>query len=141
MGETGDVLTLVGVMNAGIGVVLILAGIAWILRNRSFMEGASDARGRVTGFEEHRNIDSGSHTYSAYVEFMGPTGSPVTFRDPTATNPPGFEVGEEVPVKYDRNDPSKARIAKGARMNLFPAILIAAGLLFASIGGVMAAVA
>lgn len=72
--------------------------------------------GHVVGLD---HFDSG--TYSAVVEFEV-NGQTYTFEDDTASNPPKYEIGETVVVRYDRSNPNLAQIDSQTPLWLFPAI-------------------
>lgn len=82
--------------------------------------------GHVVGLD---HFDEG--TYSAVVEFEV-NGQTYTFEDDTASNPPKYEIGETVTVRYDRTNPNLAQIDSALPLWLFPSCTVA-GLLVALI--------
>lgn len=84
------------------------------------------ANGRVTeGIVvslDESNSDNGK-TYSPIIEFE--TGGGVySFKGNISSNPPKYEVGERVEVRYDPADPQTAQIENGFEKWLTPLILI-----------------
>jgi Protein of unknown function (DUF3592) len=77
--------------------------------------------GSVVGQDHDRG------TYSAIVEFEV-DGQTYRFEDDTASNPPKYEIGEEVMVRYDVSNPDIAQIDSPLPLWLFPAC----GLMFMS---------
>lgn len=71
------------------------------------------AEGHVVG------LDHSDGTYSAVVEFEV-DGQSYTFEDDTASNPPKYEIGETVVVRYDRSNPNLAQIDSKFPLWLFP---------------------
>jgi hypothetical protein len=70
--------------------------------------------GYVVGLD---HFDGGA--YSAIVEFEA-NGQTYTFEDDTASNPPKYEIGEPVTVRYDRTNPNFAQIDSALPLWLFP---------------------
>lgn len=64
--------------------------------------------------------DHDQGTYSAIVEFEV-DGKTYRFEDDSASNPPKYEIGEEVMVRYDVSNPNIARIDSPVPLWLFPA--------------------
>lgn len=50
------------------------------------------------------------YTYRAVIEFEPPQGRTVRFKASVSTQPPGFQVGDQVPVVYEPENPAGARI-------------------------------
>lgn len=71
--------------------------------------------GSVVGLD---HFDGGA--YSAVVEFEV-NGQVYGFEDDTASNPPKYEIGESVLVRYDRSNPNLAQIDSPVPLWLFPA--------------------
>jgi hypothetical protein len=64
----------------------------------------------VTGLTRFQD-DEGSVSFSPEFTFVAGDGSTRTVRSYSSSNPAGFELGESVSVRYEKNDPSNARIA------------------------------
>ncbi len=95
---------------------------SWQLVN----EGESTT-GTVVQMEESRS-DEGGTVYSPVIEFMA-HGQTYSFESGNASDPPEYEVGDEVRVLYDPETPEGARIESFAELWLMPIILIPAMLL------------
>jgi hypothetical protein len=94
----------------------------------------------TTGHVVHLDhFDGGA--YAAVVEFEA-NGQTYTFKDDTASNPPRYEVGEDVPVLYDRTNPNLAHIDDSLLpLWLFPGCMVGVllvGFVAANIWGVRA---
>lgn len=87
--------------------------------------------GVVTRLEESSSGDSGCCVYSPVIEFEA-NGQTFSFEGGNASDPPAYDVGEQVPVLYDPADPNTAQINKWTERWLFPIIIIPA-MLFAAL--------
>ena len=65
----------------------------------------------------------GSTTYSPIIEFQA-NGHSYSFDGNVSSNPPQYQVGDKVNVRYDKDDPSTAQIDKWSERWLMPVILI-----------------
>src|SRR5262245_19726332 len=54
--------------------------------------------------------DSESETYHPRVRFMTANGEAVEFTGSVGSDPPGFDIGEQVTVLYDAANPNDSRI-------------------------------
>jgi len=87
--------------------------------------------GTVVRLDEQDDADGGCCTYVPIVEFEV-DGKTYSFEGDTASDPPQYDVNENVPVLYDPSDPNTAQINKFSERWLMPIILIPA-MIFASI--------
>jgi hypothetical protein len=62
-------------------------------------------------------------TYMAVVEFEA-EGQTYSFKDDTAANPPEYDLGETVAVRYDRSNPNIAHIDGAFPVWLFPSCVV-----------------
>jgi len=114
----------------------IYRGCAWLLINlfiigflcwSSYMTFAGvrvETNGETTTGHvvELDHFDEGA--YSAVVEFEA-DGQTYTFEDDTASDPPKYSIGQDVPVVYDRSNPSLAQIDDGILPHwLFPGCMV-----------------
>ncbi|MEW6403352.1 MAG: DUF3592 domain-containing protein [Chloroflexota bacterium] len=74
--------------------------------------------GSVAGLD---HFDGGA--YSAIIEFEA-DGQTYSFEDDTASNPPRYEIGETVTVRYDRTNPNLAQIDSTLPLWLFPLVSV-----------------
>lgn len=101
--------------------------ISWQLEN----EGKTTT-GTVVRLEESDSSEGGCCVYSPVVEF-NVNGQTYSFESDNASEPPAYDVGEEVNVIYHPNDPNTAQINKWSERWLFPIIIIPAMLITALI--------
>lgn len=78
--------------------------------------------GSVIGLDESSSGEDGCCVYSPIVEFAV-DGQTYTFTDSNASDPPRFQVGDEVEVQYNPNNPTVAEVEGG------PGWLLWAGLI------------
>jgi hypothetical protein len=84
---------------------LVLAGFNW-----HFVKTAQHATGKITVMESRIDSDSDQHFFP-HFSFITKDGSTIEVSSNIGSNPPGFEVGDSVPVLYPFDDPTAARIA------------------------------
>lgn len=96
------------------------AYISWQLEN----EGQTTT-GTVVRLEESSSSEGGCCVYSPVIEFEA-NGQTYSFEGDNASNPPAYDVGEEVNVIYHPTDPDTAQINKWTERWLFPIIIIPA---------------
>jgi hypothetical protein len=87
--------------------------------------------GTVIELEASDSSEGGCCVYSPVIEFTANDDQTYTFEGDTASDPPAYDVGEEVNVLYDPNDPETAQINKWTERWLFPIIIIPAMILAA----------
>jgi len=75
--------------------------------------------GRVVGLD---HFEGGA--YSAVIEFEA-NGETYSFEDDTASDPPKYEIGETVIVRYDRTNPNIAEVDSAFPLWLFPSCTVA----------------
>ena len=128
--------------------VLIAGGLA--LNTASFLSGSATTTGTVVGFSTRESCDRDDHDdergsvcttlYAPRVLFTTADGRRVEYTSSTATNPPRYAEGEQVGVRYQPDDPTRARIHAFADLWLAPTIVGGIGVIFGLIGGVLALV-
>ncbi|HLA08835.1 MAG TPA: DUF3592 domain-containing protein, partial [Anaerolineales bacterium] len=89
------------------------------------------ATGTVIQLDEQSDANGGCCTYVPVIEFQVKEQT-FSFRGGTASDPPQFEVGEMVKVRYDPADPNTAQIDNVFERWLLPVILIPA-MIFAAL--------
>ena len=81
--------------------------------------------GTVVELKEQSDAEGGCCTYVPVVEYTV-NGQAYSMEGDTASDPPQYKVGEEVPILYDPANPNKAQINKLMERWLFPVIIIPA---------------
>lgn len=81
--------------------------------------------GIVVSLAESSSSEGGCCVYSPVIEFSA-NGQTYTFEGDNASDPPAYQVGEQVNVIYDPADPDTAQINKWVERWLFPILIIPA---------------
>jgi hypothetical protein len=92
------------------GAVFGLVSVGFFLHTAVFVARSSTTTGTVIALEQHED-DASGRTFSPVFTYVAPDGSTQTGHSISSSNPPGFDVGEKVPVRYETRNPSNARIA------------------------------
>jgi hypothetical protein len=127
---------LAGIIVGAVGVLFLVIGVISWLRIRRFLSTAASAKGTVVGFEQQVSTDSDGDTSSsthAVVSFESVAGGTVTFTERSQTMG-GLAMGAVVPVKYDKANPSEARIATTGRLWVATIVLVAIGVIMVIVG-------
>ena len=93
-------------------------------------QGGETITGTVIEMEESDTSEGGCCVYAPVIEF-NVNGQSYTSEGGNASNPPEYQVGEQVSVLYDPADPETAQINKWSERWLFPIIIIPVMLLAA----------
>lgn len=101
------------------GCILTIVNVAFVLLfgwlyytfsgNQALAQNGESATGVVVALEESGDPEGGCCVYTPLVEFSV-SGQRYTFEGGVASDPPAYEVGEQVAVLYDPNDPETADI-------------------------------
>ena len=87
--------------------------------------------GNVVRLEESNSSEGGCCVYSPVIEFTA-GGQTYSFESGNASDPPAYEVGQEVPVLYDPGNPETAQINSFFERWVFTIIIIPA-MIFAAL--------
>lgn len=91
-----------------IGACLLAGAIYLYINKQAFLEKAETTQGTVVEMIPKRSKDS--TTYSPVISFTTKTGQQITYTSSVSSNPPSYEVGENVQIFYDPADPKDAEI-------------------------------
>jgi hypothetical protein len=138
--KRGSVPLFAGGIFALVGTVFLIISVAFTATTLSFLGGAERTEGVVVDHSLRTSTDRDGNSRSAYypvVEFTAPDGQTVSFESSTGSNPPSNDVGDQVEVAYDPDDPSDARLTSFVSLYLLPLIFGGIGILFTPIGVVL----
>ncbi|MEU6792588.1 DUF3592 domain-containing protein [Nonomuraea wenchangensis] len=141
--HNGRPLTLIGAIFALAGLVLLGVTVALAASTASFLASAQRTEGTVTGLTARTTTSRDSDGYTRRSTMWYPTveftagGRRYSFQSSTGNNPPAYREGEGVPVAYDPDDPSDARISTFWSAYLAPVITGGLGVVFAAIGTIL----
>lgn len=115
-----------------IGACLLVGAIYLYINKQAFLEKAETTQGTVVEMIPKRSKDS--TTYSPVISFTTKTGQQITYTSSVSSNPPSYEVGENVQIFYDPADPKDAEINGFFSLWLGVIILGFVGIVFFLIG-------
>lgn len=116
------------------GLLFVIMGIVWIVRERAFTRGALSAPGVVVGFRTrrlHRRAADGSSSNILdfpVVRYTTRRGEPIEFESPMGSRPRVHREGQAVTVLYAPDAPERARIASSCLQYGVPIVFIVLGL-------------
>lgn len=128
------ILTLIAL---GIGLILVAGGL--VLARLHFLSRAARTEGRVVALRASDEAAGAGGTTQALrpvVRFADRDGRDVEFMAAVASSPPRYRIGDSVPVRFDPNNPGKARVESFLGLWFAPALAsgLAAPILLGGIG-------
>ena len=116
---------------------MMLVGVFLLIRTRLFLSRAQTAKGTVIEMVYRRSSSSnggGGGGYAPVYQFVTSDGQSIVKADSISSNPPRFQVGQEIDVLYESGNPQKARINKWMNLYFVPVLLGGMGLIFGGVG-------
>ncbi len=92
------------------------------------------AHGTVVELIPVEDREQNTMNYAPRFAFSGDDGRAYTVTSGAATNPPGFQVGQQVRVRYIRDNPSSAKLDYFWQIWFAPVVFGVLGALFATAG-------
>ena len=128
-----------GIVFSLVGGLLALIGVFLFIRTRVFIGKAQEVKGMVIQMVYSRTSSSSGSGggYAPVYQFRTIDGQTITIHDSLSSNPPGFQVGQEIDVLYESGNPQKARINKWMNLYFMPVLLGGMGLIFGGVGMVI----
>jgi len=112
----------------GLSAIGLLAGAVWAYFNQQRkMESRAAAVGTVVELTMQQTASGRSSMLCPVVEFTVPAGEKIRFTSDFGSRPAGYQVGQNVNVRYDPADPQKAEIESTTTLWLVPLILVFMG--------------
>ncbi len=125
----------VGIVFSLVGGLLALIGVFLFIRTRIFIGKAQAVKGTVIQMVYSRTSSSSSSGgYAPVYQYKTLDGQSFVMQDNLSSNPPRFQVGQEIDVLYESENPQKARINKWMNLYFAPVLLGVLGLIFGGIG-------
>lgn len=119
--QIGCITVLANLFFAGFCLWGVYAGyVSWQLE-----QSGERTTGNVVRLEESDSAEGGCCVYSPVIEFTA-GGQTYSFESDNASDPPAYDVGEQVPVLYNPANPETAQIDSFFERWLFPIIIIPA---------------
>ncbi len=131
MGKSTE--SFVGVIFTIVGLALVFGALYAYKSQQKFLSGAVASTGTVTALEFSRSRKGGG-SYHPVVEFQTPESRTYSFRSEMGSRPPAYEVGEQVEIRYNPQNPTDAKLT--GFWNLWGLAFLFAGLgcVFGGIG-------
>lgn len=143
--STSGILGLMAGIFGAVALILLLIAAGLAVRTTSFLHGAASATGTVVSLQGRSKCSSNSDheqycstVYAPHVRFTTPDGREVDYYSTSATSPPVFHEGQRVEIRYDPDDPTRARIYSFTDLWLAPIIVGGIGVIFALVTGLLA---
>ena len=126
----------VGIVFSIVGGLLALIGVFLLIRTRIFIGKAQEVKGTVMQMVYSRSSSSSGSGggYAPVYQFKTLDGQSIVIQDSLSSNPPRFQVGQEIDVLYEPGNPQKARINKWMNLYFVPVLLGGMGLIFGGVG-------
>lgn len=129
-----------------IGVIFFLVGLGMLggaafsaLNTKSFINNAIESTGVVRELQRRVSRDEDGYDsvsfYPVVEYYPESSGESITFTSKTGSNPPAFQIGEEVGLYYSRDDYYNVRINSFFSLWGLSAILLFIGVIFSGLGG------
>lgn len=127
----GNAFPIVGIAFVSVGLLLLGIGIYLYQSNQNFKEYAIPLQAVVIDYQEYRK--DGSTTYSCVYEYEY-AGKSYKITSSTSSTHPAFNIGEEVEILVDPENPSKILINSFVEEWLGILILAGMGIMFSVLG-------
>ena len=107
---------------------MIVLGLILYCNERRFVHSAQHATGKIIAME------SRDESFYPRFTFSLSDGTGVEIASNVGTNPPDFEVGQQVPVVYEARNPRTAKIATTFQIYGFSIVVEIVGMVFIAFG-------
>jgi len=116
--------------------LLALIGVFLFIRTRIFIGKAQEVKATVIQMVYSRTSSSSGSGggYAPVYQFRTLDGQTIVIQDSLSSNPPQFQVGQQIDVLYESGNPQKARINKWMNLYFLPVLLGGMGLIFGGVG-------
>lgn len=101
---------LFSIIFGGVGLILLAVGAYLYFREVTFLKGAQQVTGRVTNLYFSENTDNNGGAYCPSVEFTTKAGQTVSYDSNVCSDPPAYQVGQQVKIYYDPQKPQDAQL-------------------------------
>ena len=128
-------LIFIGLLFILIGFAVVISGIFAMLKVRRQLAGSAKATGKVVGFG--RIQGQRGYLYCPQVEFQIPNSQTIKFQSEVGSQPPAYNVGQQVQVVYQIANPNKAEIDSVMALWFAPGCMSLMGLGFLLMGIVL----
>jgi hypothetical protein len=119
------------------GIICFIVGLGFAASTAIFLARSNSTAGKVVRFEEQENSDHDGVNYAPVFSFVANDGKLYTIQSGVATNPPGFEEGQNVSVLYIKGNPGSARLNSFWQLWFVTVICCSIGIVFALISSLV----
>ena len=132
-----NLVTLLSTVFLAVGIAMSALAARHVVRRRAFVRDSEVATGIIVALNENRDQDETS--YFPSVRFSTAAGREVTFQSATADGRGIWKIGDQLPVRYRREQPTIAEIDSVAALWGLPLVLALLGgaFLFAGVGALV----
>jgi hypothetical protein len=116
------------------GPALIAVALGFVIYTSWFLHRSVAAKGAVVSLREVHDPQNGTVTYAPVFTFTAADGRSYAVSSNTGNNPPAFAVGQQVPVLYETDNPTEAKIDSFIQLWLFPVVFGFAGATATAVG-------
>ena len=116
------------------GVGMLLAGCGFVVFQSIWLARSVPSRGTIVELIPVEDQEQNTTNYAPRFTFSGDDGRMHTVTSDTASNPPAFQVGEQVRVRYIRGNPSSAKLDYFWQLWFIPIVFGCLGVLFTPAG-------
>lgn len=116
------------------GIVLLFAGCGFAMYRSVWLARSVTAQGSVVKLIQVRDEEQNSTSYAPQFTFKDQQGNVYTVNSNVRTSPPEFQVGEQVRVRYIRDNPSSAKLDGFWQLWLVPFVCCFLGIIFVPAG-------
>lgn len=128
-------LIFVGLLFILIGFAVVISGIFAMFKVRRQLASSAKAKGKVFGFG--RIQGKSGYLYCPQVVFQIPNGQTIKFQSEMGSQPPAYNVGQQVQVVYQITNPNQAEIDSAMALWFAPGCMSLMGLAFLFMGIVL----
>lgn len=128
-------LIFIGLLFVIIGFGVLISGIFSVFKLCRQLAGSAKTMGKVIGFGKIQG--KSGFVYCPQVEFQIPNGQTFKFQSEIGSQPPAYNVGQQVEVVYQFTNPNKAEIDSMMALWFQPSCMSLMGLLFLIVGFVL----
>ncbi len=125
----------VGLLFSLIGFGVLVCGIFAVFKVRRQLAGSGKATGKVVGFGQIAG--KSGYLFCPQVSFQIPDGQMFRFQSEVGTQPPSYQVGQQVQIVYQMTNPNKAEIDSAMALWFAPGCMSLLGLAFFVIGFIL----
>lgn len=116
-----------------VGMVLLIVSLVILRQSMNFLRNSERAVGTVIDIERVHGSDG--DTFKPIFKFKTNLNQEIVYRSASSSNPPGWVIGEQTTIAYDRNNPSVARLVTYFGTFSWTIILMAIAMPMIVIGG------